>query len=229
MVGEDKNSCIFQIVQVVPTIKADFAKMQERKEGAEFVLTATLDGSPPPTAIWLLEGEPIVADGERIIITEEESEDGMGMTTTLRITKVGDEDNGKYTLLAKNTAGEEKVDTLLDVMGKPKPPKVVKEIDPAQLTIPGKKKLHLTCKIAGFPAPEIKWYRDGNEIKVRKGVLVSQDASGGANLVLEKCEMSDAGVYSAKGKYLQLSTLSNILYVSKYVLTNECINEYRCE
>ena len=155
MVGEDKNSCIFQIVQVVPTIKADFPKMQERKEGAEFVLTATLDGSPPPTAIWLLEGEPIVADGERIIITEEESEDGMGMTTTLRITKVGDEDNGKYTLLAKNTAGEEKVDTLLDVMGKPKPPKVVKEIDPAQLTIPGKKKLHLTCKIAGFPAPEI--------------------------------------------------------------------------
>ena len=137
------------------------------------------------------------------------------MVTTLRITKVSDEDNGKYTLLIKNTAGETKADTMLDVMGKPKPPKVVKEIDPAQLTIPGKKKLHLTCKIAGFPAPEIKWYRDGNEIKVRKGVLVSQDASGGANLVLEKCEMSDAGVYSAKGKYInRTNILPNILYVT---------------
>ena len=200
MVGEDSNSCVFQIVQVTPTVKADFPKMQDRKEGAEFVLTAAIDGSPPPTAIWLLEGEPIVADGERIIITEEESEDGMGMVTTLRIAAVKDEDNGKYTLLAQNTAGEAKADSLLDVMGKPKPPKVVKEIEPKEITIPGKKKLQLTCKIAGFPAPTIKWFRDGNEIKVRKGVLVSQDASGGANMVLEKCEMTDAGVYSAKGK-----------------------------
>merc|ERR1719147_268590 len=39
----------------------------------------------------------------------------------------------------------------------------------------------------------------GNEIKVRKGVLVSQDASGGATLVVEKCTSSDAGVYTAKG------------------------------
>ena len=80
--------------------------------------------------------------------------------------QVSDEDNGKYTLLAVNTAGEAKADSLLDVMGKPKPPKVVKEIEPAELTIPGKKDLKLNCKIAGFPAPTIKWYRDGNEIKV---------------------------------------------------------------
>ena len=38
--------------------------------------------------VWLLEGEEIVADGERVIITEEEDEDGMGIVTTLRITKV---------------------------------------------------------------------------------------------------------------------------------------------
>ena len=30
-------------------------------------------------------------------------------------------------------------------------------------------------------------------------MLVSQDASGGANLHIEKCAMTDAGVYSAKG------------------------------
>ena len=36
----------------------------------------------------MLEGEEIVADGERVIITEEEDEDGMGIVTTLRITKV---------------------------------------------------------------------------------------------------------------------------------------------
>ena len=79
---------MFQIVQIVPTVTADFPKMQERKEGQEFVLTAKLDGSPPPKGIWLLEGEEVKADGERIIITEEEDEDGMGIVTTLRITKV---------------------------------------------------------------------------------------------------------------------------------------------
>ena len=48
--------------------------------------------------------------GERVIITvEEDEEGGLGYTTTLRITKVSDEDNGKYTLLIKNTAGETKV------------------------------------------------------------------------------------------------------------------------
>ena len=94
------------------------------------------------------------------------------MVTTLRITKVSDEDNGKYTLLIKNTAGETKADTMLDVMGKPKPPRIIKEIDPPELTLPGKKDLRLQCKIAGFPAPQIKWLRDGNEIKVLKIELV---------------------------------------------------------
>jgi hypothetical protein len=100
MVGEESTSSTFQIVQIEPTCKAEFPKMQECKEGAEIVLSAKVDGSPPPTAVWLLEGEEIKADGERVIITVEEDEDGgLGYTTTLRITKVSDEDNGKYTLL----------------------------------------------------------------------------------------------------------------------------------
>ncbi|QQP37758.1 Muscle Mline assembly protein unc89like [Caligus rogercresseyi] len=68
------------------------------------------------------------------------------------------------------------MDTMVDIVGKPKPPKVVKEIEPKEITIPGKKELRLNCKISGYPMPTIKWFRDGNEIKVRKGVLVSQDA-----------------------------------------------------
>ena len=76
------------------------------------------------------------------------------MLTTLRITKVSDEDNGKYTLLIKNTAGETKADTMLDVMGKPKPPRIIKEIDPPELTLPGKKDLRLQCK-KGHP---VKYY-----------------------------------------------------------------------
>jgi len=199
MVGESVSPCIFQIIQVKPTIVADFPKMQECKEGTEFVLTAKIDGSPPPTAVWLLEGEEIKADGERVIITQEEADDGSGIICTLRITKTGDEDNGKYTLLVKNTAGETKLETMLDVMGKPKAPKVICEIDPKDITIPGKKDLRLKAKISGFPVPTISWLRDGNEIKVRKGVLISQDASGGCTLVVEKCSQSDAGVYTAKG------------------------------
>merc|ERR1712130_412839 len=75
----------------------------------------------------------------------------------------------------------------------------MQEIDPKDVTIPGKKDLRLRAKISGFPAPTILWLRDGNEIKVRKGVLMSQDASGGATLTVEKCTMSDAGIYTAKG------------------------------
>ncbi len=199
MAGETQCQAYFGFVAIKPTIDADFPKMSEVKEGGEFVLTAKVDGSPPPTAIWLCEGEPVKADGQRIIITEEETEDGTGIITTLRIVKVGDEDNGKYTLLVKNQAGEAQVDSLLDVLGKPKAPKVVKEIEPKELTVPGKKDLRLQCKISGFPAPVIKWLRDGNEIKVRKGVLVSQDASGGATLVVEKAQLTDAGTYTAVG------------------------------
>jgi len=199
MAGESVSPCIFQIIQVKPTIVADFPKMQEVKEGGCFELSAKIDGSPPPTAVWLCEGEEIKADGERVIITCEEAEDGNGVICTLKITKCGDEDNGKYTLLVKNTAGEAKVDTMLDVMGKPKPPKVINEIDPKHIVVPGKKDLRIKAKISGFPMPTVSWLRDGNEIKVRKGVLISQDASGGATLVVEKCGMSDAGVYTARG------------------------------
>ena len=88
---------------------------------------------------------------------------------------------------------------MFDVMGKPKAPKVIREIDPKNVTIPGKKDLKLKTKISGSPFPTISWLRGGNEIKVRKGLLISQDASGGATLVVEKCTVSDAGVYTAKG------------------------------
>ena len=186
MVGESVSPCVFQIIQIKPTIQAEFPKMQEVKEGGVFELTAKIDGSPPPTAVWLCEGEEIKADGERVIITCEEAEDGNGFICTLKITKCGDEDNGKYTLLVKNTAGETKLETMLDVMGKPKAPKVIHEIEPKEIVIPGKKDLRLKAKISGFPMPTISWLRDGNEIKVRKGVLISQDASGGATLVVEK-------------------------------------------
>ena len=56
MVGEESTTAVFQIIQITPTVTAEFPKMQERKEGQELVLTAKFDGSPPPTAIWLLEG-----------------------------------------------------------------------------------------------------------------------------------------------------------------------------
>ena len=83
------NSCIrpkhIFLLFLVPTVTAEFPKMQERKEGGELVLTAKFDGSPPPTAIWLLEGEEIKADGERVIITEEESEDGKGTDTANKV------------------------------------------------------------------------------------------------------------------------------------------------
>ena len=35
--------------------------------------------------------------------------------------------------------------------------------------------LKLQCKITGFPAPTIKWLRDGNEIKVIDEVKKVQD------------------------------------------------------
>lgn len=61
MVGESDTKTVFQILPVKPTIEADFPKIQEIPEGGEFVLTAKVDGSPPPTAIWLFDGEPVQA------------------------------------------------------------------------------------------------------------------------------------------------------------------------
>lgn len=68
-------------------------------------------------------GEPVQADGKRIIITEEDAPDGNGIITTLRIKDCASEDQGKYTLLVKNPAGEVKAESLLDIVGKPKPPR----------------------------------------------------------------------------------------------------------
>ena len=107
---------------------------------------------------------------------------------------------GKYTLLVKNPAGEAKAESLLDVVGKPTPPKVVKEIEPKDITIPGKSELRLTCRITGFPMPKMKWLRDGNELKVRKGVLVSQDAQGNATLVIEKALVRTFLTHQAKAE-----------------------------
>ena len=52
MAGEAQCQAFFGFVPIKPSIEGDFPKMSEVKEGGEFVLSAKVDGSPPPTAIW---------------------------------------------------------------------------------------------------------------------------------------------------------------------------------
>ena len=52
MVGEESTSSTFQIVQIEPTCKADFPKMQECKEGAEIVLSAKVKFESQFSEIW---------------------------------------------------------------------------------------------------------------------------------------------------------------------------------
>ena len=100
------------------------------------------------------------------------SKDGLGIVTTLRITKAKDEDNGKYTLLVKNTAGEAKAESMVDVMGKPKPPRVVKEIEPKQVIfLDGLKSGKMEVPVGnknGFRFDRTSFQRPKNVCKRRK-------------------------------------------------------------
>lgn len=114
-VGSAETKCKIT-VQEKPTIRVDDKLIRQKlRKGVVYRVPATITGFPKPEIVWRKDTVEITSD-ERINITYENN------VTTLEITTLERTDSGKYTIVARNRAGEVAIDVNLKVIDKPERP-----------------------------------------------------------------------------------------------------------
>ncbi|XP_037079077.1 hemicentin-1-like, partial [Pollicipes pollicipes] len=113
---------------------------------------------------------------------------------SLRIPEVVAEDSGQYTCEAETEAGSVKFSTKLNVLVPPRFGDPFHE--PRESVLTEHEQLQLDCQVDGYPAPQVRWFKDGLPIpedSVRQ-VMVSAD---GEKLTL-RGQLGVAGDYSCE-------------------------------
>ncbi|XP_049752935.1 hemicentin-2 isoform X2 [Elephas maximus indicus] len=141
---------------------------------APFLQPVTLQcigtGVPAPSLRWWKDGMALAALGGN-----------------LQIEKVDLRDEGVYTCVATNLAGENKRDLTLKVLV---PPNI--EPGPVNKAVLENASVALECLASGVPPPDVSWFKGRQPVSARAGVTVS---ANGRVLRIERAQLSDAGSY----------------------------------
>ncbi|XP_026227934.1 neural cell adhesion molecule 1a isoform X3 [Anabas testudineus] len=142
--GEIDFRMIKVIVNVLPTIRARQPEVNATADiGSSALLACDADGFPEPSVTWA-HNDIVLETGDKYSLNEDGSE--------LVIKDVKKVDEGDYTCIAKNKAGEKAEEVSLNVFVQPKitylSNQTASEFD-EQVT--------LTCEASGDPTPTISW------------------------------------------------------------------------
>ncbi|XP_069093155.1 hemicentin-2 isoform X1 [Pleurodeles waltl] len=133
-------------------------------------LECTAGGTPTPTLSWWKDGSPLQHSGG-----------------TLQIVAAGVMDEGVYSCVGTNAAGEGKWDQTLKVLVPP-------NIEPTAMnqTVMENRPVSLQCLASGTPPPDVSWYRGFQQLSATEGIKLTDH---GRILRIESAHSSDAGDY----------------------------------
>ncbi|KAM7093056.1 hemicentin-2 [Molossus nigricans] len=157
--------------------------------GAPLELYCDARGTPSPNITWQKDGQALSGQ-----------EDGTEARQLLRVQAVQVGDDGLYTCLAQNPAGEVEKSFRVRVQA---PPNVIGPRGPRSVVGLAPGQLVLECSVEADPAPEIEWHRDG--------ILLQADAhtqfpEQGRFLQLQALSTADRGNYSCTARNAAGST-----------------------
>ncbi|CAD5230519.1 unnamed protein product [Bursaphelenchus okinawaensis] len=135
--------------------------------------------------IWLKDGVVLKNDGNQKYSFAENGR-------KLQLSDINIDDEGLFTCLVRNKAGEEKQEFQLDVKTKPEilsPPRKFTSVENTSLTI--------VCEADANPKPSVSWYK--NDVKLLESDKVQIKADG-EQLKLTKLNIDDAGYYICKAE-----------------------------
>ncbi|XP_027886394.1 neural cell adhesion molecule 1a isoform X10 [Xiphophorus couchianus] len=184
--GEIDFRTIKVIVNVLPTIRARKSEVNATADvGESALLACDADGFPEPTVTWT-HNNIVLETGDKYSLNEDGSE--------LVIKEVKKVDEGDYTCIAKNKAGEKTEEVSLNVFVLPNITyfnnETASEFD---------EEVTLTCEASGDPTPTISW-RFGNRVftegeqSLDRNVVVRSHARV-SSLTLKNVQFTDAGRY----------------------------------
>ncbi|XP_051793299.1 neural cell adhesion molecule 1-like isoform X6 [Acanthochromis polyacanthus] len=139
-VGESK----FFLCEVLPTIRARQSEVNATADvGSSALLACDADGFPEPTVTWA-HNNVVLETGDKYSLNGDGSE--------LEIRDVKKVDEGDYTCIAKNKAGEKSEEVSLNVFVQPKITFLIN-----QTASEFEEQVTLTCEASGDPTPAISW------------------------------------------------------------------------
>lgn len=192
--GEIDLRVIKVVVNVLPTIRVWQSEVNATADlGHSAMLTCAVDGYPEPMVTWTRSKEVLEA-GEKYSFNEDGSE-----MTIMDVSKL---DEGDYTCIAKNKAGEAEQELSLRVFVKPKITYIVNQSSSEM-----DEQVTLTCEASGDPTPTINWsygehvFTEGEQAHLNRiyqsldgNVVVRSDARV-SSLTLKFVKYTDAGQY----------------------------------
>ncbi|XP_041657646.1 neural cell adhesion molecule 1a isoform X13 [Cheilinus undulatus] len=184
--GEIDFRMIKVVVNVLPTIRARQSDVNATADiGSMALLACDADGFPEPTVTWA-HNNIVLETGDKYSLNEDGSE--------LVIKDVKKVDEGDYTCIAKNKAGEKAEEVSLNVFVQPKITylnnQTASEFD-EQVT--------LTCEASGDPTPTISWsfenrvFTEGEQ-SLDRNIVVRSHARV-SSLTLKNVQFTYAGLY----------------------------------
>ncbi|XP_041428394.1 hemicentin-2 isoform X1 [Xenopus laevis] len=134
------------------------------------VLECDVSGNPPPSVTWWKDGFLLPIHGPK-----------------LQINSVSIDDEGVYTCVATNFAGEGRQDVVLTVLVPP-------NIEPSDVnqTVVENLPASFECLASGSPLPIVSWYRGEQLLSAVPGITLLND---GKTLQIENAQSSDSGEY----------------------------------
>uniref|UniRef100_A0A3Q2U020 Neural cell adhesion molecule 1b n=1 Tax=Fundulus heteroclitus TaxID=8078 RepID=A0A3Q2U020_FUNHE len=189
--GEIDLRPISVVVNVLPTIRIWQSEVNATADIAQpATLTCAVDGFPEPMVTWIRNGVEL-RDEEKYSFNEDGSE-----MTIMDVTKL---DEGEYTCIAKNKAGESEKELSLRVFVKPKITYIVNRTATEM-----EEQVTVTCEASGDPTPTISWsygeqvFAEGDQ-SPDGNVVVRSDARV-SSLTLKYVKYTDAGQYFCKAR-----------------------------
>nr|XP_016928763.1 obscurin isoform X5 [Drosophila suzukii] len=186
-IGVTKAPFKLALLALAPSFVKKLDNALDVLQGEPLVLECCVDGSPLPTVQWLKDGDE-VKPSESVKIST--NPDGL---VRLEINHCEPNDSGAYKLIISNPHGEKVALCAVAVKPEEVQPKFLKPIT-GQTVIVGEP-LKLEAQVTGFPAPEVKWYKDGMLLRPSPEINFINSPNGQIGLIIDSAQPLDAGVY----------------------------------
>ncbi|XP_076362329.1 protein Obscurin-like isoform X2 [Tachypleus tridentatus] len=161
----------------------------ELQEGHSLKLEAKVIGDPAPNIRWFKDNQEILSSEHTIMLEEPNG------TVSLLIENVTPVDAGKYAVVASNSVGKSRSFAFVDITALPKrEPEFLELLKPMNLTEGQSGRWEVLIK--SDTKPEIKWLKNGQEVKPDDQIHIEQKPDGTQALIFDKVKPEDTGIYS---------------------------------
>ncbi|EGT58022.1 hypothetical protein CAEBREN_29713 [Caenorhabditis brenneri] len=174
------------IVHIPPKIvMLDKDKNRTVIENSSITLDCPVTGRPEPEITWFKDGEALHSANIQSIIPNAELNGNQ-----LKITRIRENDAGKYSCTADNVAGEDEQDVNVDVQTIPR---IEKDGIPEEYESQQNERVVISCPVYAKPQAKITWHKAGKPLESDRFVKTS---ANGQKLYLFKLRDTDSSKYT---------------------------------